>query len=69
MLATPPPEPWVPRRVLVWTVVTVLLMIAALIAFSPGLKYLTRWAVEKKHKPAAPAHGDNNTPAKPPPTL
>jgi hypothetical protein len=64
MLAAPPQEPWVPRRVLVWTVVTVLLMMAALIAFLTGFNHLARRAAEKKQKPAAPAHGDSNTPAK-----
>ena len=69
VLATPPQQPWVPRRVVVWTVVTVLLMIAALIALLTGFNHLARRAAEKKQGPAAPANGDSNTPAKPSPNL
>jgi hypothetical protein len=65
VLAAPPQQPWVPRRMLVWTVVTVLLMIAALIALLTGFNHLARRAAEQKQKPLAPAHGDSNTPAKP----
>ena len=64
VLAAPPQEPLIPRRVVVWTLVTVLLMLAALIALLTGLKHLERRAVEQRPRSVAPAHGDSNTPAK-----
>ena len=64
VLAAPPYEPTVPRRVVVWTVATVLLLIAALIALLTGLKQMERRAAEERQKAAPPAHGETSAPAK-----
>jgi hypothetical protein len=67
VLAPPPQEPVIPRRVMIWTVVTVLLMIAALMALLARLNQLERRAAEQRQKGVVPAHGDSNSPAKPGP--
>jgi len=67
VLAPPPQEPLVPRRVVVWTLVTVLAMIAALIALLARLNQLERRAAEQRQKGVVPARGDSNSPAKPGP--
>jgi hypothetical protein len=56
MLATPPEEPAVPRKVIVWTVVTAVVLISGLIATVLGLKHFERLAAQQRGRDAtAPA--------------
>jgi hypothetical protein len=60
MLATPPQEPTIPRKVIVWTAVTVLLLIAGLIVVLVELKRFERRAAAQRHRPAAAAQAATN---------
>lgn len=62
MLATPPEEPLVPRRVIVWTAITVGLLIAGLVFVLVQLKRLERQAAEKRQRSADPAQVATNSP-------
>ena len=62
MLATPPDEPLVPRRVIVWTAITVGLLIAGLVFVLVQLKRFERQAAEKRQRSAIPAQGATNVP-------
>jgi hypothetical protein len=64
MLATPPQEPMVPRKVIVWTVLTVGLLIVGLIIVLAGLNHFERQAAERRQKSVSPAHTLSNAPAK-----
>jgi hypothetical protein len=68
MLATPPEEPLVPRRVIVWTAITVLLMICGLIAILVQLRHVEKRAAERQHREPSPAHAATNAPAQPAPS-
>jgi Ca2+/H+ antiporter len=63
MLATPPQEPTIPRKVIVWTVLTVALLVVGLIVVLAGLKHYERQAAEKKQKSGIPAPIVTNVPA------
>ena len=62
MLATPPEEPLVPRRVIVWTAITVGLLIAGLVFVWLELNRLERQAAEKRQRSADPAQVATNSP-------
>jgi uncharacterized membrane protein YcjF (UPF0283 family) len=62
VLAAPPQEPWVPRRVVVWTVVTILGLVLGLIVSLVGLKQVQKRAALQRENAAA-AHGKTNNPA------
>jgi hypothetical protein len=62
MLATPPDEPTVPRRVIVWTAVTVGLLVAGLLVILVELKRFERRALEQRQKAAAAAQVVTNAP-------
>jgi len=64
MLATPPQEPLVPRKVIVWTVLTVALMIAGFVFLLAELKHYEKRAAERRQKSGAPAHAVTNRPGK-----
>jgi rRNA maturation protein Nop10 len=51
LLAAPPEEPAVPRKVILWTVVTVVIMAAGVIALVAGLKHFEKLAA--RHRDAA----------------
>jgi hypothetical protein len=56
MLATPPEEPAVPRKVIVWTVVTAVVLVSGLIVTVLGLKHFEKLAVQRRGRDAsAPA--------------
>ena len=67
MLATPPEEPMIPRKVIVWTVLTVALLVVGLIVVLAGLKHFERQAAEQRLKSGAPAQTRTNALANPPP--
>jgi hypothetical protein len=68
MLATPRQEPMIPRRVIVWTAVTIALLIGGLIAVLVELKRVEKRAAAQRQKGAAPAHVVTNSPAQSTPT-
>jgi uncharacterized paraquat-inducible protein A len=49
-LATPPPEPVVPRKVVVWTVVAVLVLLLGLAGSLYALNRAKHWAEQRKAK-------------------
>ena len=57
LLATPPSEPLVPRKVMVWTVVTCAVLILGAVAVVLGLKHFETLAVQKKHQSGSAAAG------------
>ena len=63
MLATPAQEPMIPRTVVVWTVITVALLLVALVVVLAGLKHFERQAAERRLKSGAPAQTSTNAPA------
>jgi hypothetical protein len=67
MLATPPQEPMIPRKVIVWTVLTVALLVVGLIIVLAGLKHFEKQAAEQRHKSGAPAQTLTNASANLPP--
>ncbi len=64
LLPTPPEEPTVPRKVLLWTLVTIVVLIAGAIGLVLGLKHFEKLAAQQKNRPvpAQPA-GATNAPA------
>ena len=67
MLATPPQEPLVPQRVLVWTAITVGLLIAGFIFLLFELQQYEKRAARHQQKlPPARYHETNNPSATPP---
>ena len=62
MLAVPPQEPMIPRRVIVWTALTILLLIAGLCVVMAQLLRLEKRAAERRHKAAAAAQMATNAP-------
>ena len=65
VLAAPPQEPMIPRKVLVWTGVIVALLIAGLVFMLAQLKdYYEKRAAAQRQKSGAPAHTVTNPPAK-----
>jgi hypothetical protein len=65
MLATPPEEPMIPRKVIVWTALTITLMIAGLFAVLAELKRLEKRAAAQRQKPAAAVQLTTNSPMQP----
>ncbi len=63
MLATPAQEPMIPRKVIVWTVITVGLLLVALVLVLAGLKHFERQAAERRLKSGAPAQTSTNASA------
>ena len=69
MLAMPPQEPLIPRKVMVWTVITVTLLVAGFVYFLAQLNYYEQRAVERRKKSASPAPAVTNAPASATPGL
>jgi hypothetical protein len=67
MLTRPPDEPMIPRKVIVWTAITIALLIAGLIAVLVELKRVERRAAAQRQRLPAAAQVATNTPAQPPP--
>jgi hypothetical protein len=64
MLAAPPDEPGVPRKVIVWTVVTAVILVAGLIVTVVGLKHFEKLAVQQRDRAgAAPVTNDGAVPS------
>ena len=55
MLASPPEEPSVPRKVIIWTVVTAGILVVGLIVTVVGLKHFEKLAARQKDRAAAAA--------------
>jgi hypothetical protein len=53
MLATPPEEPAVPRKVIIWTVVTAGILIFGLIGTVVGLRHFAKLAAQQRGQAAA----------------
>ncbi|HVM48419.1 MAG TPA: hypothetical protein VMU04_10350 [Candidatus Acidoferrum sp.] len=64
MLATPPQEPLIPRRVFVWTLLTIVLMLAGVAAGLIELKKLERKADDARRKRAIPVQLTTNEPGR-----
>jgi hypothetical protein len=52
MLAAPPEEPGVPRKVIVWTVATAVVLISGLIVTVVGLKHFEKLAAQQRDREA-----------------
>lgn len=64
MLAAPPDEPGMPRKVIVWTVVTAVILVAGLIVTVVGLKHFEKLAVQQRDRAgAAPVTNDGAVPS------
>ena len=64
MLALPPEEPALPRKVIIWTVVTALILVSGLIATVVGLKHFEKLAAQQGVRAGAvPATEDGAVPA------
>ncbi|MEI6394197.1 MAG: hypothetical protein WCT12_24220 [Verrucomicrobiota bacterium] len=63
MLATPPLEPTVPRKVIVWTLVTIVILVAGFSVLLAGLNHFEKEAARKKQKADATPYQATNTPA------
>jgi hypothetical protein len=62
MLATPPQEPMIPRKVLVWTLVTVAVLIAGFVFVLVELNRYAKRVAERQQKATASAHSETNPP-------
>jgi hypothetical protein len=62
MLAAPAVEPTIPRRVIVWTLVTVLILIVGFGVLLAGLSHFEKQAARKQQKAAAAPHPETNAP-------
>jgi hypothetical protein len=66
LLAPPAPEPALPRKVVIWTVVTVVILVAGAVALVVGLKRLQELADRQKTQPTAVQPADpTNSPSPP----
>jgi hypothetical protein len=64
MLAAPPTEPAVPRKVIVWTVVTAVILVVGLIVTVVGLKHFEKLAAQQRDRAeAVPTTKDGAAPA------
>jgi hypothetical protein len=54
-LATPPIQPTVPRRIIVWTLLAIVLLVGGLIVSVAGLKHYQKQLAERKKQAVAPA--------------
>ena len=64
MLAAPPDEPGIPRKVIVWTVVTAVVLVAGLIVTVVGLKHFEKLAAQQRDRAGVvPASNDGAVPA------
>jgi hypothetical protein len=61
MLATPLVEPTVPRKVIVWTTVTVFILVAGLVALLAGLSHYEKQAAQHRPKGDAAPRPETNT--------
>ncbi len=62
LLAVPPAEPLLPRKVLVWTVITCLVLVLGAAGLVMGLKHFEKLAASKKQQaPAANTAGGTNS--------
>ena len=57
LLASPPREPSVPRKAVIWTVVTVAILVLGAILLMVGLKRLEDLAAHQKKQPGAAQDG------------
>jgi len=57
-LAAPPEEPAVPRKAIVWTGITIVILVAAVIGLVLGLDHYAKLAARKKEHPQAVASGE-----------
>jgi len=57
LLAPPPAEPLVPRKVVVWTVVTCVVLISGAIGVIAGLKHFERLAAEQRQHSGGSQYG------------
>jgi hypothetical protein len=62
MLATPPQEPTIPRRVIVWTAITIALLIGGFVYLLMELKHYEKRAAERRQKSLSAAHAETNNP-------
>jgi hypothetical protein len=62
MLATPPQEATIPRKVIVWTVLTVGLLIAGFVYLLAQLKYYEKRAATHRQKVPTASYSDTNKP-------
>ena len=65
LLPAPPDEPIVPRRTIIWTVVTVVVLGAGLGGAMLALRRTENWAASKKKHSAATTSTDTDVPALP----
>ena len=57
LLAAPPAEPLIPRKVLIWTVITCVLLVLGAVAVVVGLKRFEKLAASRKDRAVAAASG------------
>ena len=63
MLAIPAVEPMIPRKVIVWTGITVAVLIVGFGILLAGLNHFEKEAARKKQKAASGAQSETNGPA------
>ena len=57
LLPTPPDEPLVPRKVIIWTAVTIAVLIVGAIGLVLGLRHIEKLAARKKGQAVPPTQG------------
>jgi len=62
MLSTPRIEPTIPRRVILWTAMAVLLLVAGLVVTVAGLKHFQNEAAQRRQQTAAPVRPSSPAP-------
>jgi hypothetical protein len=62
MLAMPAVEPMIPRRVMVWTLITVMILIVGFGALLAGLSHFEKKAARRQQKSSAAAQPETNAP-------
>jgi hypothetical protein len=62
-LAVPPEEPAVPRKVVIWTAITVVILVLGLIVTVVGLKHFERLAARQKDRAAISAEATDSAAA------
>ena len=60
MLVIPPVEPTVPRKVIVWTIVTVFILVVGLVVLLAGLGHFEKQAAQQRQKAAAVLRPETN---------
>lgn len=66
LLASPPREPSVPRKAIIWTVVTVAILLLGAILLMVGLKRLEEMSARQKNQPGAAQTGKATNAVTPP---